>query len=269
LLDAEARLIDIEGLSAVDVVDGHRDDLNSIPHICVQCTRSGSRETARVTSERKRRPGPDPRFTHEQLARRALAIMDAHGPDGLTMRELARELGMGTMALYRYFPSKEALMDAAVDLAAADINVPDAIGEPWRQQLLELAQSVYDAGRTHPSLARERFKRPLQSRGALKITDRAIALLLQAGLPEADAVAAFKAILIHTLGAAWFAASESDPAVKRVASHRHATLPAEQVPAMARVADELTAALGSDQAFKLGITALLDGIEARASQGSR
>jgi AcrR family transcriptional regulator len=52
----------------------------------------------------RRRPGPEPRFTREQLARRALAIMDAHGSEALTMRRLAEELGMGTMALYRYFP---------------------------------------------------------------------------------------------------------------------------------------------------------------------
>ena len=27
------------------------------------------------------RPGPEPRFTREELARRALAIMDAHGTE--------------------------------------------------------------------------------------------------------------------------------------------------------------------------------------------
>jgi hypothetical protein len=35
---------------------------------------------------------------------------------------------------------------------------------------------------------------------------------------------------------------------------------------MAAVADELTAALGGDQAFELGLAALLDGIELRATR---
>jgi hypothetical protein len=89
-------------------------------------------------------------------------------------------------------------------------------------------------------------------------------LLLEAGLSPTDAVAAFKALLIHTLGAAWFAASESRPEVRRAAGRRHAGLAADEVPAMAAVADELTAALGTDDAFELGLAALLDGIEARA-----
>jgi hypothetical protein len=88
-------------------------------------------------------------------------------------------------------------------------------------------------------------------------------LLLEAGLSKRDAVAAFKALLVHTLGAAAFAASEGRPDVRKNASERHATVPAEEVPTMAAVADELTAALSGDQAFELGLAALLDGIELR------
>lgn len=67
-------------------------------------------------------------------------------------------------------------------------------------------------------------------------------------------------------GAAAFAAFESRPEVRQTASERHASLPAEEVPAMAAVAPEFTAALGGDQAFELGLVALLDGIELRANQ---
>jgi hypothetical protein len=99
----------------------------------------------------------------------------------------------------------------------------------------------------------------------MRVTDRAIALLLEAGLSKQEAVAAFKALLVHTLGAAAFAASESRPEVRERASERHASVPAEDLPAMAAVANELTAALGGAQAFELGLAALLDGIELRAT----
>jgi AcrR family transcriptional regulator len=214
----------------------------------------------------RRKPGPEPRYTREQLARRALVIMDAHGTEALTMRRLAEELGMGTMALYRYFPSKNDLMDAAIDLAAPEIDLPERGAAPWKEQLADLARALFQAGLRHPSLARERFDRPLQSAGAMLITDRAIALLLEAGLSKRDAVAAFKALLVHTLGAAAFAAAESRPEVRKKASERHATVTVEEVPAMAAVASELTAALGDDQAFELGLAALLDGIELRAGR---
>jgi AcrR family transcriptional regulator len=214
----------------------------------------------------RRRPGPEPRFTREELARRALAIMDAHGSDALTMRRLAGELGMGTMALYRYFPSKNDLMDAAIEAAAPEIELPEPGAAPWKDQLADLARGLFHAGLRHPSVARERFDRPLQSPGAMLITDRAIALLLEAGLSKHDAVAAFKALLVHTLGAAAFAASESRPEVRQKASERHALAPPEEVPAMAAVANEFTAALGGDQAFELGLAALVDGIELRVAR---
>jgi AcrR family transcriptional regulator len=212
----------------------------------------------------RRRPGPTPRYTREQLARRALAIMDAHGTEALTMRRLADELGLGTMALYRYFPSKRDLMDAAIEIAAPEVDLPEPGAAPWKEQLTDLARALFDAALRHPSVARERFERPLQSPGAMLITDRTIALLLEAGLSKADAVASFKAILIHTLGAAAIAASEARPDVQGRAAERHAIVPADQFPVIAEVAGELTDALGGDQAFELGLSALLDGIEFRA-----
>lgn len=214
----------------------------------------------------RRRPGPAPRFTREELARRALAIMDAHGTEALTMRRLAEELGMGTMALYRYFPSKNDLMDAAIDVAAPEVELPELGAAPWKEQLADLARALFHAGLRHPSVARERFDRPLQSPGAMRITDRAIALLLEAGLSKRDAVAAFKALLVLTLGAAAFAASESRPEVRQKAGERHSSTPAEELPAMSAVAGELTAALGGDQTFELGLQALLDGIELRVAR---
>src|SRR5215217_399697 len=136
----------------------------------------------------RRRPGPAPRYTREELARRALEIIDARGPEGLTMRGLAAELGMGTMALYRYFPSKRELMDAAIEVAAPEIDLPEPDTAPWKEQLATLARALFRAGLKHPSLARERFERPLQSPGAMRVTDRAVALLLEASLSKADAV---------------------------------------------------------------------------------
>ena len=45
--------------------------------------------------------------------------MDAHGSEALTIRRLAAELGMGTMALYRYFPSKNDLV-GSLKLSTSD-----------------------------------------------------------------------------------------------------------------------------------------------------
>ncbi len=249
----------------------HGDCVMSRPRgpICVRYTQSRPAVTpgSHAAMER-RKPGPEPRFTREELAHRALAIMDEHGTEGLTMGRLAGELGMGTMALYRYFPSKDALMDAAIDVAARDIELPDPGAAPWRKELASLARALFRASMRHPVLARERFNRPLQSSGAMRVTNSAIELLLIAGLTKKDAVAAFKALLVHTMGAAAFAASESRADVRQTASSHHESVAAEELPAMAAVATQLTAALGGDEAFEFGLNALLDGIE-MSGEGKR
>jgi AcrR family transcriptional regulator len=192
--------------------------------------------------------------------------MDAHGTEALTMRRLAEELGMGTMALYRYFESKDDLVDAAIEIVAPEVELPDPGAGPWKEQLESLTRSLFRAGMRHPSLARERFNRPLQGPSANRITDRAIGSLLEAGLSNEEAAAAFKALLISSLGAAAIANAEAVPEVREEAARRNASVTEAELPAMAAVADELTTVLGGDDAFELGLAALLDGIELRAAR---
>jgi len=44
----------------------------------------------------------------------ARRILVAEGPDGLSLRAIAREMGMTAPALYRYFPSREQLVEALI-----------------------------------------------------------------------------------------------------------------------------------------------------------
>ena len=221
-----------------------------------------------VASER-RKPGPNPRFTREELAGLALAIMDAHGSAALTVRRLAQEAGMATTALYNYFPSKDDLLDAAIDAAAGEVQLPEPSAQAWKEQLTSVARAWFQAGLRHPGVARLRFDRPLQSSRALRVTDWAIAVLCAAGLSKPEAVAAFKALTVLTLGSAAAAVAESRPRERQQAAARHASIAATELPAMAAVAAELTTALGGDQAFELGLAALLDGIGQRIAAARR
>jgi AcrR family transcriptional regulator len=192
-----------------------------------------------------------------------LDIMDAHSSGALTVRRLAQAAGMATTALYNYFPSKDDLLDAAIDAAAGEIKLPEPSAKAWKEQLTAVARAWFRAGLQHPGVARLRFDRPLQSSRALRVTDWAIAVLCAAGLSKPEAVAAFKALTVLTLGSAAAAVAESRPGERQQAAARHASIEATELPAMAAVAAELTAALGGDQGFELGLAALLDGIEQR------
>lgn len=72
----------------------------------------------------------------EQLARAALALIEAEGLAGLSVARVARRVGLAPSALYRHYAGKDTLLDAALALirerlygnvAAVMAQTPDAL----------------------------------------------------------------------------------------------------------------------------------------------
>ena len=82
---------------------------------------------------------PLPRGYHHGDLRRALldtalALIEARGPDDVSLREVARQVGVSPAAVYRHFPDKQALMEAVageglVRLAAAQHAAAEACSD--------------------------------------------------------------------------------------------------------------------------------------------
>lgn len=89
----------------------------------------------------RRRPGrPASRvLTRERVLETALELLEQHGIEALTLRAVARALGVDPMAIYHYVPDKSALLEAAAALAYA--RLPERAGTTgtWRQRLESLA----------------------------------------------------------------------------------------------------------------------------------
>jgi AcrR family transcriptional regulator len=84
-------------------------------------------------------------------ARRQLASV---GAAALSLRAVARELGMASSALYRYFPSRDDLLtrliiDAYDDLGAAG-EAADAPSKPPEERWLAVCRAVRAWARAHP-----------------------------------------------------------------------------------------------------------------------
>lgn len=60
--------------------------------------------------------------TAERVASAALSILLAEGAQAVTMRRVAAEAGVTTMATYRHFPNRETLLRTVVDDAVADVT---------------------------------------------------------------------------------------------------------------------------------------------------
>ena len=57
--------------------------------------------------------------------RAAIALADARGREELTMRKLAKELGVEAMSLYNHVANKDDLLDGMIDIVFGEIDAPD------------------------------------------------------------------------------------------------------------------------------------------------
>ena len=88
-------------------------------------------------------------ITRELALTTAVAIADAEGLAALSMRRLARELGVEAMSLYHHLANKEAILDGMVELVFGEIALPRPDAD-WKTAMLERGVSVRAALTRHP-----------------------------------------------------------------------------------------------------------------------
>ena len=95
------------------------------------------RKRSQLLWETQPRPsrGTKPKLSREEVVQAAITVADGDGLSALTMHTVAEKLGFSTMALYRYFPNKEALIDASVDAAMGTPPHRSGPREGWRQEV--------------------------------------------------------------------------------------------------------------------------------------
>lgn len=97
--------------------------------------------------------GPKAGMTPDDVVQAAMQIADEDGLGAVTMHAVAARLGFTTMAVYRYFPNKEALFDAIVD---AGLGSPPRPTEPrgnWRDEVAQWARAKREMLCARPWLA--------------------------------------------------------------------------------------------------------------------
>ncbi|MDN4172785.1 TetR family transcriptional regulator [Nocardioides sp. SOB77] len=80
----------------------------------------------------------------EDVVDQALRVLDTYGLADLTMRRLAKELGVQPSALYHHFPSKQLLLAAVADELLARGARPAPEGT-WEQRALGRCTELRDA----------------------------------------------------------------------------------------------------------------------------
>ncbi|HUA30948.1 MAG TPA: TetR/AcrR family transcriptional regulator C-terminal domain-containing protein [Streptosporangiaceae bacterium] len=99
----------------------------------------------------RRRRGPRPRYSREDVTRMAVAIADGEGLDAVTFRAIAARLGAGVMSLYSYVPDKQALVYDMAELVSAELDLPQPTGD-WRADMHVVAGKQRELVLRHPWL---------------------------------------------------------------------------------------------------------------------
>jgi AcrR family transcriptional regulator len=92
---------------------------------------------------------PRPPLSRERVLRAAVALADQGGVESLSMRRLARELGVVPMALYKHVANKDEMLDGMVDLVVGEID-PPAGGPDWKPAVRRRVLSARRALLRHP-----------------------------------------------------------------------------------------------------------------------
>ena len=94
--------------------------------------------------------GPAPRIepriplSKERVLRAAVEFADAHGIEALSMRRLAKELGVEAMSLYNHVANKDEILSGIVEIVAGEVEVPSDPAN-WKTSIRQSAISAHDA----------------------------------------------------------------------------------------------------------------------------
>jgi TetR/AcrR family tetracycline transcriptional repressor len=120
------------------------------------------------------------------IVEKALSVMDAEGPDAVTIRRIAQEFGVTPMALYWHVANKDELLAAMGDALLADVTPPPATGS-WHAQLRGVVEALIAGLARHPAAAELVFPRILVAEPGLRLTEFTLALLEDAGFTRQQA----------------------------------------------------------------------------------
>lgn len=134
-------------------------------------------------------------LNREKILDAALILAGEQGLGGLSMRRLAKSLGVEAMSLYNHVSNKADILDGLAERVFAGVERPDP-ALPWPERVRAIALSMYRALSRHPvvPLALVTDQSNPTSVRALRPLDDLVGALREAGFSDADVRSALGAV---------------------------------------------------------------------------
>jgi AcrR family transcriptional regulator len=120
------------------------------------------------------------------------------GIDSLSMRALARELGVPTMTIYHYVPNLEAVRELVVNDILREIRVPGPEEGTWEERLRRLERDARRVLAEQPGLSAQMGDGG--SAEGTRLAEGVLAILRDGGFSPQDAVLCFATLFTFMTG---------------------------------------------------------------------
>lgn len=204
-----------------------------------------------------------PRLTKKRILRQALRLADAGGVEQLSMRRLAKELGVQAMSLYNHIANKDEILDGLIELVVAEIAVPN-LDDPWKVAMRSRASSAHETLLRHPWAILTLMTRANAGPSMLRYVNATLGCLRRAGFSSVVADRAWNAMDNHIYGYTLqevnfpFEAPEYAEAARAFLER----IPAEQYPYFTELATLIRDGRYTGvHDFAFGLDMILDGID--------
>ncbi len=223
--------------------------------------------------------GPRPGLSVDRIVTAAIELADAEGLAALSMRRVAERLGVGTMSLYTYVPSKAELVDVMFDTACGEAAHIEPAGR-WRARLAAVARASWELYRRHPWMLQVvAMSRPPLGPNSIAGYDRDLRAVDGIGLSDLEMDSVVNLVAVFVQGAARTAVEAASSAADTGQTDEEwwstygplleKVFDARRYPVAARVGaaagETHQSAYDPEHGFRFGLARLLDGIEALVS----
>ena len=206
-------------------------------------------------------------LSKERVLRAAVELADREGIDALSMRRLAKDLGVEAMSLYNHVANKDEILAGMIDLVTSEVENPStANGLDWKAAIRRTAISSPDA------FLRHRWSCPLMMKIAAMIPSRMVWMesllqtLREAGFSPNLTHHAYHALDAHITGfTLWqvnFPFTNREELIEMAGTFLQ-EIPAEEYPYVMEHAQEHLDEPDPNEPseFEFGLDLILDGLE--------
>lgn len=151
--------------------------------------------------------GRPAKVTRAEVVGAAVALADAQGLAAVSMRSVARRLGVGAMTLYTHVGNQAELVDAMVDRAYADFDAATG-GAAWREALETHARGLWRLYRRHVWLTDVNPWRLPLGPHVLDVEEAGYRTLIDSGLAPAEVTEVLSVVTNFVVGHARSVAAE-------------------------------------------------------------